>query len=169
MQKRTGLYEVGSSCTGAPGRRALRSGCDRQIVGHADLGVPTAKRRTVQTNKFVQIRWLEIATASVRTGFAMTNGVACCVIARLAEQAVAAQPLAALPPYGCGVPLAGAIQIQNLCEAHINYSLFTIHYSLFTFHYSLFIISNSAVPARGTPRTAWRRTSPCRTAISSAT
>ncbi len=31
---------MGSSCTGAPGRRALRSGCDRSVVGHDDLGVP---------------------------------------------------------------------------------------------------------------------------------
>ena len=51
-----------------------------------------------------------------------------------------AQPLATKEPYGCGVPLAGAIYIQNPCEAHINYSLFP-------FRYSLFIISNSAVPA----------------------
>ena len=57
---------------------------------------PTAQRQTEETNRFVQIGWLEIATASVRTGFTMTNGVACYVIARLAEQAV-------------------AISIQNLC------------------------------------------------------
>ena len=52
---------------------------------------PTAQRQTVQTNESVQIRQFlhKIATASVRTGFAMTIGVAVHVIARLAEQAVA--------------------------------------------------------------------------------
>ena len=79
--KRTGLYEVGSSCTGAPSRlrsrwrrrsltdaayplrvRALRRGCDRRFVGHDDLGVPTAKRQTVQTNGFVQ-GWQFLHTA----------------------------------------------------------------------------------------------------------
>ena len=44
----------------------------------------TAQRQTVQTNEFVLIRQFlhKIATASVRTGFAMTIGVAVPVIAR---------------------------------------------------------------------------------------
>ena len=42
--KRTDLYAVGSSCTGAPSGRALRRGCVPRFVGHDDLGVPTAKR-----------------------------------------------------------------------------------------------------------------------------
>ena len=52
---------------------------------------PTAQRQTVQTNEFVLIRQFlhKIATASVRTGFAMTRNATPFVIARLAEQDVA--------------------------------------------------------------------------------
>ena len=33
--RRTGLYKIGSACTGVPSGRALRSDYDRRIVGHA--------------------------------------------------------------------------------------------------------------------------------------
>ena len=49
------------------------------------LGVPTAQRQTVKTNKLVRI-WQ--------------------FLHRRAESS--AQPLATKEPYGCGVPLAGA-------------------------------------------------------------
>ena len=45
---------------------------------------------------------------------------------------MAAQPLAALPPYGCGVPLAGAIS-QNNCASCIfsgEYEIFLIREAL---------------------------------------
>ena len=50
----TGLYAFGSSCTGAPNRRALRWAAfhDRRA---RPLGAPSAKRQTVQTNEFVRI------------------------------------------------------------------------------------------------------------------
>ena len=45
---------------------------------------------------------------------------------------VAAQPLAALPPYGCGVPLAGAISQNNIasCMFSGKYEIFLIREAL---------------------------------------
>ena len=45
---------------------------------------------------------------------------------------VAAQPLAALPPYGCGVPLAGAISQNNIasCMFSGEYEIFLIREAL---------------------------------------
>ena len=45
---------------------------------------------------------------------------------------MAAQPLAALPPYGCGVPLAGAISQNNFafCMFSGEYEIFLIREAL---------------------------------------
>ena len=114
--------KFGSSYTGAPSRRALRREFDRRIVGHDHRACrPRSGRRRRQASLY-KFGGSEISTASVRTDFAMTSGVACRVIARLAEQAVAALPLAAFPPYGCGVPLAGAIYIKIRAQrAHLEH------------------------------------------------
>ena len=52
--RRAGLYAPGSSYTGAPSGRALRSNYDRRLVGHDDPACRPRKRQTVKIKKFVR-------------------------------------------------------------------------------------------------------------------
>ncbi len=102
---------------GTPGGRALRNVDRTRSVGCDHW----ARRVQEPPNPYKPVRLNhQIATACFAS-LAMTNRVAFCVIARRAQPDVAAQPLAALPPYGCGVPLAGACpairRSKTLCTA----------------------------------------------------